>query len=339
MLPSPISRRRFSASLIPAGALLLISRRARAAQFELRQFHNQPAESPLHKRLVEMWAVVKAETHGRIQVETFAENDRIAGGDPAALRMLIDGRLDFFTLNGGLIGTVVPAVDVQGIPFAFRTPAQAYDALDGDLGKYLRDEMSAKDIYAVPRGCFENGFRQITCAIKPVRTVDDLRGLKVRTPDSPVYSELFQALGATPVPINLNQAYDALKTGAADAQENPLAIVELFKFYEVQKYVSLTSHVWAGFNLIANLKLWQRLPLEVQGVIERNAAKFARLQRADNDALNIALRSRLVKQGMTFNTAETASFRARLGPFYARWKEKVGQRAWSLLEAHVGKLG
>jgi TRAP-type C4-dicarboxylate transport system substrate-binding protein len=116
MLPSPISRRRFSASLIPAGALLLISRRARAAQFELRQFHNQPAESPLHKRLVEMWAVVKAETHGRIQVETFAENDRIAGGDPAALRMLIDGRLDFFTLNGGLIGTVVPAVDVQGIP-------------------------------------------------------------------------------------------------------------------------------------------------------------------------------------------------------------------------------
>ena len=321
-----------------AGGSVLIRSRARAAEFELRQFHNQPIESPLHKRLVEMWTAVDSETGGRVRVRTFAENDRIPGGDPAALAMLIKGELDFFTLNGGVIGTIIPAVDVQGMPFAFRTEAQVFGALDGDLGDYLREEMRAKGIYAVPRGCFDNGFRQITCAKKPINTVEDLQGLKVRTPDAAVYIDLMRTLGATPVPVNLNKAYDALKSGLADAQENPLNIVELFKFYEVQKYVSLTSHVWAGFNLIANLKVWQRIPADLQDVIERNAAKYVRLQRADTEALNADLESQLSEQGMIFNQPDTAPFRARLGPFYARWKNEVGARAWSLLEAHTGKL-
>jgi TRAP-type transport system periplasmic protein len=339
MLRSPITRRQFTGRLMAAGGLTFISQGARAAEFELRQFHNQPVESPLHKRLVEMWTAVESETGGRVRVRTFAENDRIPGGDPAALVMLINGELDFFTLNGGVIGTVVPAVDVQGIPFAFRTEAQVFNALDGDLGDYLREEMRAKGIYAVPRGCFDNGFRQFTCAPKPIRTVQDLDGLKVRTPNAPLYIDLIRALGGTPVPVNLNKAYDALKSGLAEAQENPLNIVELFKFYEVQKYVSLTSHVWAGFNLIANLKVWQRLPADLQDVIERNAAKYVRLQRADTEALNTELESRLSEQGMIFNEPDTAPFGARLGSFYARWKGEVGPRAWSLLEAHTGKLG
>ena len=92
----------------------------------MRQFHNQPAESPLHKSLVAMWEAVKNETHGRVDVQTFPENDHTAGGDPAVLTMLIDGKLDFFTLNGGLIGAVVPAVNVQGIPFAFQNLEQVF---------------------------------------------------------------------------------------------------------------------------------------------------------------------------------------------------------------------
>src|SRR5260370_1354320 len=113
--------------------------------------------------------------------------------------MVVDGELDFFTLNGGLIGTVVPAVNVQGIPFAFRNEAQVYRAIDGDLGEYLAKEMAAKGIYAVPRACFENGFRQITCSVRPIRTVEDLNGIKMRTPDTPIYVDCWRALGATPV--------------------------------------------------------------------------------------------------------------------------------------------
>src|SRR6267378_4475192 len=175
MLNYRISRRRFTLCLAAAGGSILLPRRLPAAEFNLRSFHNQPADSPLHKRLIEMWSAVATETHGRVHVETFADNNQTPGGDPAVLKMLVDGRLEFFNLNGGLIGTVVPAVNVQGIPFVFRTQTQVYRALDGDLGDYLGQEMRAKGIYAVPQGCFENGFRQISCSARPIRNAADLR--------------------------------------------------------------------------------------------------------------------------------------------------------------------
>jgi tripartite ATP-independent transporter DctP family solute receptor len=331
-------RRDFALGVLATGGVMLAGRRARAADFALRQFHNQPVDSPLHKRLGEMWAAVKAETGGRVDVQTFAENDRIAGGDPAAFKMLVSGELDFFTLNGGVIGTIVPAMNVQNVPFSFRAQAQVYRALDGDLGDYLRGEMRSKGIYGVPRGCFENGMHQITCATRPIRTADDLQGLKMRSPAAPIYVDAWTTLGTEVVVANLDKLYETLKSGAAEAQADPFAIIELLKLYEVQKYVSITNHTWSGFNLITNLKLWERLPKNAQEAIERNVAKFARLQRADNDALNVEARGRLAQQGMTFNEAETASFRAKLKPFYARWKETLGQKCWALLEAHAGKL-
>jgi len=333
-----ITRRQFTNGLAVTGGMLLICRRARAADFALRQFHNQPAESPLHKRLVEMWNAVSAETSGRVQVQTFPDNNQIPGGDPTALKMVVSGELDFFTLNGGSIGNLVPAANVQGVLFSFRTPAQVFDSLDGDLGDYLREEMKSQGLYAVPKGCFDNGFHQITCSTRPIRTVDDLQGLKIRTPDAPIYVEAWKALGASPVVANLNKLYETLKSGAAEAQTNPLATAELLKLYEVQKYVSLTNHGWSGFNLLANWKLWQRIPGDLQAIIERNAVKYVHLQRADHATLNVEFRTKLAEQGMTFNEADTSSFRGRLSSYYARWKDTIGAHAWSLLEAHVGKL-
>jgi TRAP-type C4-dicarboxylate transport system substrate-binding protein len=198
--------------------------------------------------------------------------------------------------------------------------------------------MRAKGIYAVPRGCFDNGFQQISCTTKPIRTAGDLQGLKVRTPETAIYKELFQALGAVPVPTSINKMYDTLKSGAAEAQTDPLAIIELFKLYELQKYVSITNHLWSGFNLIANLKTWNGLREDDRKAIERNAAKFVAMQRKENATLNESARARLTQQGMVFNDADTATFRAKLGSFYAHWEETVGQRAWTLLEAHAGKL-
>ena len=333
-----ISRRKFTFGLAAAGGLLLLSRRARAAEFSLRQFHNQPADSPLDKWLKQMWDTVKTETNGRVEVQIFPDNNKLAGGDPAALNMVASGELDFFTLNGGSIGNLVPASNVQGLLFAFRTPAQVFDSLDGDLGDYLREEMKTKGLYAVPKGCFDNGFHQITCATRPIRAAEDLQGLKIRTPDAPIYVEAWKALGASPVVANFNKLYETLKAGTAEAQTNPLAVAELLKLYEVQKYVSMTNHGWSGFNLLANWKMWQGLPSDVQGIMERNVEKFARLQRADSSALNIEYRSKLATQGMTFNETDTSSFRPRLASYYAHWKETVGERAWSLLEGHVGKL-
>src|SRR5258708_38731709 len=108
-----ISRRTFTRGALLAGGWVLVSRRSAAADFELRQFHNQPSDSPLHKRLSEMWAAVKEETGGRVQVQTFSDNNQIPGGDPAALNMVVSGELDFFTLNCGYIGNIVLDANVK----------------------------------------------------------------------------------------------------------------------------------------------------------------------------------------------------------------------------------
>lgn len=324
--------------LAAAGGMLLTSRRARAADFSMRQYHNQPVDSPLHKRLTQMWDAVKAETQGRVHVEIFPENNHFKDGDPDPLNLLMNGELEFYTTSGNGLAAIVPAANVQATPFAFRTDAQVYQALDGDIGAYLREELKAKGLYAIPRGCFENGFHQITCATRPIRTAADLEGLKIRAPGNAAYLEFWKALGAVPAGMNINKMYEALKAGTVEAQEDPLDVAELFHLYEVQKYMSLTNHNWSGYNQIANGKIWQGLPDDVRASIERNTAKFARLQRADTAALNGELRPRLTQQGMIFNDVDVATFRAKLGPFYANWKKSIGDRAWSLLEAHVGKL-
>jgi len=198
--------------------------------------------------------------------------------------------------------------------------------------------LNAKGLYAIPRGCFENGFHQITCATRPIRTADDLEGLKIRAPGNAAYLEFWKTLGAVPAGMNINEMYEALKSGVVEAQEDPLDVAELFHLYEVQKYMSLTNHNWSGYNQIANGKIWRGLPDDVRASIERNTAKFTRLQRADTAALNGELRPRLTQQGMIFNDVDVATFRAKLGPFYANWKKSIGERAWSLLEGHVGKL-
>ena len=216
-----------------------------------------------------MWAAVRAETGGRVDVQITRDGN-------ATLDMLTKGDLAFMTLAGNGLASLMPAADVQATPYGFRNPAQVYRALDGELGDYLRGELRAKGLYAVPGGCFENGMHQITSATRPIRTAADFQGLKMRVPGSPVYQDFFKSLGAQIVTTNLTRTYDALKSGLVEAQDDPWDVVELFKFYEVQKYASVTEHSWSGYNMLASMKVWQGLPADVQGVIETNTRKFVR---------------------------------------------------------------
>ena len=112
----------------------IIVRPTRAADYKFAQYHNQAASTPLHKNLTAMWQVIAAETGGRVEATVLAENDKVPGGDPDALKMLISGEIQFFTLMGGIIGTVVPVAEAQQLPFAFKTAAEAHKAIDGPLG-------------------------------------------------------------------------------------------------------------------------------------------------------------------------------------------------------------
>lgn len=331
-----LSRRRFVAGL---GSALVFARSARAAEFSFTQFHNQVAESPLHRQLVAMWDDIRRETGGRVETRVAAQNDNIAGSDPQALGMLVDGEIEFFTLMGGVLDRVVPATSVQDMPFAFRSADHAHRVMDGPLGAYLRSEIEAHGLHAFPVGAFDNGMRQISIAPHPVVTPGDLAGIRMRTPDAPLIADTFRAFGAEPVTVNSADIYAALKSGRVDAQENPLALIELFKIYEVVRYISVTNHIWSGFNQLAHLPTWKRLPADIQSTIERNVAKHVRLQRQRQTALNAALRTTLARQGPTFNDVDQAPFRRMLGGVYSKWKQRLGSKCWMLLEAETGRLG
>jgi tripartite ATP-independent transporter DctP family solute receptor len=326
----PITRRAFVGGA--ALGLTVFSRRLRAAEFTFSQYHNQTAESPLHTRLTEMWAAVATETGGRVETRIFPENNKHPGSDPAVLKMLVGGEIQFFTLMGGILGNAVPVAEVQKVPFAFPSAARAHRACDGPLGAYLRQEMAAKGIHGFAVGAFDNGMRQVAGIGRPVRTPADLSGQRMRIPAGKMFEDTFKALGAIPVQVNSSGIYAALKSGQVDAQENPLAYMELFRHYEVMKYVSMTNHMWSGFNLIAHLPTWNRLPADVQTAIDRNAAKYVRLQRDDQEKANAAARGTMAKR-LAFHEVDAAPFRAALSGVYASWKKTLGTRCWSLLEA------
>jgi tripartite ATP-independent transporter DctP family solute receptor len=311
----------------------------RAADYKFVQYHNQTVATTLHKNLVAMWEAVRQETNGRVEVTIYPENNKLPGGDPDALKLLLTGEITFFTLMGGIIGTVVPVAEAQQLPFAFKSAAEAHKAIDGPFGRYIGEEMAAKGMYLFPVGGFDNGMRQITTIPRPIGRPEDLDGIKIRVPAGQMIFDTFEAFGAAPIIIPANAIYDGLKSGKVDAQENPLAVLEGFRLYELIKYVSMTNHMWSGFNLMAHLATWRGLPADIKTVIERNAETYVRRQRREQETLNAGLRADFVSRGLAFNDVEQAAFRARLPRVYAAWKEKLGAKCWALLEAEVGKLG
>ena len=335
-MPNRLTRRSFLAGAAAGSASVFVRRGYAQAQFTFTQYHNQTADSSLHIRLTEMWAAVRDETRGRVEAQIFPLNSNIQGSDPAALKLLVAGEVQFFTLMGGLLSAVVPVADVQQVPFAFRSAPHAHEAMDGALGAYLREEMRAKGIHGFPVGAFDNGMRQIGAANRPVVVPADLKGMRMRVPAGELFNDLFQTFGSEPVTVNSIDIYAALKAGKVDAQENPLALMDSFKLYEVVKFVSMTNHMWSGFNQLAHLGTWQRLPADVTAIIERNVARAVRLQRQDQESANGRLRAELTKRGLIFNDVDQAPFRRALSGFYAKWKKQLGSRCWRLLEQSAG---
>jgi TRAP-type transport system periplasmic protein len=338
MTDRPISRSRFAAG---AGATLasigVMRAPARAAEFTYKYASNLSVDHPLNVHMQECWIAVGKETKGRLDVQMYPNSQ--LGGDTQALQQLRSGALQFFTLDGGILQSVVPVAGIQAVGFAFRDSAEAFRALDGPLGDYVRDDIRKAGLYVHPK-MWENGMRQITASNKPIRNAADLEGFKIRTPPGALWVDLFKSLGAAPGPLNFSEVYTALQTHVFDGQENPYAIIDTARLYEVQKYLSVTNHMWSAYHFLGNPDAWKALPPDVQAAVERSLTKYALLQRRDTQLRNDSLSEKLVRRGLALNRADTSGFRSKLAGsgFYARWKEKFGAPAWALLEKTSGKL-
>jgi tripartite ATP-independent transporter DctP family solute receptor len=311
-----------------------------APQWQARQFHYLSANSHVHPFLVDLWEEVRQATDGRFSASVTASNAGLPGSHLAIVDMLIAGEIEFYVLMGGILGPLVPAMEIQGLPFAFNDHAQVHRTLDGPLGDYLRHELAAKGIHALPYGLLENGFRHISTTDRPIRKAADLEGLRIRIPEGRMFADAFASLGAVPVEVNVLKLYAALQNHEIDAQENPLSITEALKLHEVTKHVALTGHMWSGFNLIASQRFWNTLPADVQQIIEGVARKHVALQRKHTDTLNRTLETKISGWGMTATTVDRNAFRERLreAGFYRRWRESTGAKAWALLEDSIGRI-
>ena len=295
---------------------------------------SQPMDSPNDIRLSEMARRIHADTGGALQIEIHPESK--LGNDSAMLAMVQKNELELYR-GGNVFGPLVPVTEMPGLPFTFRNSAEVFAALDGELGRHLRAELRAKGLRAFRHG-MDNGFHHLTTSTKPIRTVDDLAGMKIRTPVQKMTVEFFEALGAKPMTFTLNRLYEVCKERIVDGQTDPLAIVVLLKLYEVQTYLSLTNHWWSGFTLVANEQAWNALPADIRAVVDRHAEAAALAQRGDIERLNGGAIEVLRARGMIVNEADTSGFRKPLRAFYSRWKAIYGDKAWALLEARVGKL-
>ena len=297
-------------------------------RFHYRLGANQPAHSPTARCLAEMAEAIGRETDGAFRLEVFPESR--LGPDPQMFADLQAGRLDFY-LAGATLGGVAPSSALPLLPFTFQDNAAVFAALDGALGDVIRRELAEAGLHAF-RHCWLNGFHHITTSNRPIRDADDFAGLKIRTPGGVIATDFFQTLRAEPGMVPFSGMYQALKAKTFDGQSDPLGVVQSLRLDEVQTYLSLTGHWWSGFTLLAHGSAWQALPDEIQTIVERNAAHFAQLQRQDVAAINAAGEAELARQGMVVNTADTASIRARLGEFYARWRTRFNPAVWALVE-------
>jgi tripartite ATP-independent transporter DctP family solute receptor len=340
-----LSRRAFlqrcgAVSIAVAGADALLTPRssfAQSAQYKLKYANNMPLSHPMNVRAKEAAAAISKESNGRIDLQIFPNSQM--GSDTDMLSQVRSGAIDFLTEGGDIMSSLVPVAGINGVGFAFNDYNEVWAAMDGDLGKYIRNAISKVGLVAMDK-TWDNGFRQVTSSLRPINTPADLKGLKIRVPVSPLWTALFKALGAAPTSVNFNEAYSAMQTKVVDAEENALTLIETSRFYEVQKYCSLTNHIWSGFWFLANERSWNKLPPDMQVIVAKHVNAAAMNQRADVAALDATLQTKLKSQGMVFNKPDIAPFRAVLqkAGFYQQYRKQYGDEAWSLLEKYTHPL-
>jgi len=338
--PEGANRRR----VLVAGATLplfgILSSRSQAARpkYRFKFAGNLPMTHPINARVKEIVPKILEESNGQLEVRMFPNNQ--LGGDSDMLSQLRSGALEMFVLSGtNVLSTMVKQTALYGVGFAFKDYSQVWGALDGDLGAYLRGVIARVNLHAFDK-LWDIGFRQITSSTKPILTPEDLKGFKIRVPVSPLWGSLFQHLGAAPTSINFAEVYSALQTHIVDGQENPLSLILIAKLYEVQKYISITNHMWDGQFTLVNGKVWAALPDNLKEVLARNFNEAAMRERQDLVEVNRHVETELTKLGLEFHRTDPELFRKAISQagYYKKWRGTFGDEAWAMLEKYSGPL-
>jgi TRAP-type transport system periplasmic protein len=333
-----LGRRVLTRAAVAAPLVFRIGRaRAQAAEFVFKFGNNVPETYPLNIRVTQAAERIRTATNGRFDLQIFPAGQ--LGTDTDMLSQVRSGAIDCYTASGLVLSTLVPLTAINALGFAFKDYTQVWPAMDGRLGAVIRAKIDAAGLHAIEK-IFDIGFREVSSGTHPITDPDSFKGFKVRIPPSQLGVSMFKALGASPATLNFAEAYTALQTHVVDGQENPLSVIDTAKFYEVQKYVSITNHMWDGYWMLCNGRAWKTLPEDVRTVVSRELNRAAEEDRADIAALDASLKSKLESKGMVFNSADPEPFHTILkqSGFYEQWRKIFGDEAWAVMESYVGHL-
>ena len=330
-------------SLLKTGLLACaagtLPRMAHAApEFQFKYGNSSPEAHPLNIRMREAAERIKQQSNGRVELQVFPNGQ--LGSDTDMLSQMRGRSLDFVTLSSVLLASLVPIAGIAGIGFAWDSYDKIWSAMDGELGTHIRQGITKADIYAFEKP-FENGYRHITSSTKPIQGPDDLKGFKIRVPPAPLWTSMFKAFGSVPVTMNFNEVYAAMQTKLVEGHENTLPNIYFTKIYEVQKYVSLSRHMWDPYWMMTSRRNWDGLPADIRELLVRNLTEAAYRQREDIRRDDESIVGNLAKNGIQIVQVEAAEFQKALknAGFYKEWQGKFGTESWDILEKYTGPIG
>jgi len=271
--------------------------------------------------------IVEEKTGDNVDVKLF--HSSALGDQVSSIESLQAGTLDIATVETP-ITTVDPALGATALPYIFTGRDHVAAALNGEAGKWIEERLAEKGLRVL--GFMEGGFRQITNNVRPIVTPADLEGVKMRTPSSKLRIKIFNSYGANASPLPFKELYTALQSGVFDGQENPVIWAKVTKFYEVQKYLSLTNHLYTVTYLLMSEDKFQQLDADTKAIFKEAGTAAAAYTAEVGKKADSEIVSFLEEEGMEVNKADTNAFVKASKPIWNEWAEESGGDAKKLID-------
>lgn len=329
-------KRLFLQSLVAAAALTLTG--MAGAQERVIKFANQNAKGhPIVMGMEKFAEIVAAKSGGKLKVNVFPGG--ALGSDQANVSALQGGTLEMAAMNSGIFASLVKDFAIYDFPFLFASPKEADAVVDGEFGRKLHAKLAERGIVGL--AYYELGFRHLTNSKRPINKVEDIAGLKLRVIPNPINVDWVKALDANPTPLPFPELYGALEQKAVDGQENPVATINGAKLYEVQKYLTLSSHQYNPQSVVISKKFWDSLSAAEKKIIEDAAHESARYQREQSRSQAAGILDNLKKHGMQVTelpAAEQKKLREKMVPVIAKHSASVGEATVKEMMAELDRL-
>lgn len=310
------------------------------AQFQERNFrvsNGVSKEHPMGNGLSKMGACTLEKSGGKLKIQPFWDGS--LGSDLTSTQSVRTGSLDMVITSTAPVVSIVPALGVFDLPFLFNTSAEADQVLDGKVGDWFVAKLPAVGL--INLAWWENGFRQTTNSKRPITKFEDFDGVKMRVMQNNIYLDTFKTLGSNAVPMAFTEVYSALETKTVDGQENPFTNIENMKFYEVQKYLTLTRHAYSPTLVLFSKKIWDTLSPQEQATLRECAVQGRADQRKANRAQEARSVENLRSKGMAVNEispAEMQRIRDKTKPIYERHAKEIGAEPIDMVMAELKRI-